>query len=244
MTDSSRSRRKATAQRMGEMIVIRMTGGPDCLWMHMYLDTEKWQMTCDSDVGHYAYRWGAPTKPLETFAEFCLNWLTNEKWLLRKCVDEQHPERKFDIERTVDGLRTICLEYGDLEFDPDRLDDVIDEAYSFSQSADAWSAAIQLVAEMQGVELPEEWYECICMDYTPQQKRFAEICREVIVPELKKLYEDEAKNGDGEKTPTYQAGGSDAGERDRYVQTIPVFDKHGKPTGDYVCIGTPCIERK
>lgn len=173
--------RTVSVQRRGFMTVIHMKGGPDCLWLNMYLDSKKWQMTCDSDVGHYAYRWSASSKDFE---EFCLNWLAKEDWLLRKCVAEQHLERAFDIDRTVDGLRKICLEYGDDDFDVDQLDDVIDEAYSFSQSADAWSAAIQLAAEVQGVELPEEWYECICMEYTPQQKRFAEICREVLVPAL------------------------------------------------------------
>ena len=46
----------------------------------------------------------------------------------------------------------------------------------------------------RGVELPEEWWTCIVEDYTPRQKRFAEICREVIVPELKRLIEGGAEN--------------------------------------------------
>ena len=28
--------RKATAERHGPVVVIRMTGGGDCLWMNMY----------------------------------------------------------------------------------------------------------------------------------------------------------------------------------------------------------------
>ena len=35
--------RKATAERHGPMVVIRMTGGGfDCLWLNMYLDCETW----------------------------------------------------------------------------------------------------------------------------------------------------------------------------------------------------------
>ena len=30
--------RKAKAERYGNLIVVRMTGGGDCLWMNLYLD--------------------------------------------------------------------------------------------------------------------------------------------------------------------------------------------------------------
>ena len=50
-----KSKRKATVEQNGNMVVVRMTGGPDCLWLNMYLDTVDWQMTCDSDIGFYAY---------------------------------------------------------------------------------------------------------------------------------------------------------------------------------------------
>lgn len=53
-----KSQRKATAEQHGDLVVIRMKGGPDCLWLNMYLDTKEKQMTCDSDIGFYAYHWG------------------------------------------------------------------------------------------------------------------------------------------------------------------------------------------
>ena len=56
-----------------------------------------------------------------------------------------------------------------------------------------FSAALCVEAEERGVELPDEWWGCIVEDYTPWQKRFAEICREVIVPELKRMMEDNDK---------------------------------------------------
>lgn len=46
---------KAKAERYGNLIVVRMTGCGDCLWMNMYLDGDVGQMTCDSDIGSYAY---------------------------------------------------------------------------------------------------------------------------------------------------------------------------------------------
>ena len=42
--------RKATAERNGPVVVVRYTGGGDCLWLNMYLDCEHGQMTCDSDM--------------------------------------------------------------------------------------------------------------------------------------------------------------------------------------------------
>lgn len=110
-----KSLRKATAERHGPVVVVHMTGGPDCLWLNMYLDCEKGQMTCDSDIGSYVYRWGTNATE-EGFISFCIKWLSNEEWLLRKCAREKRGEK-------------------------------------------AW------------------------------QKRFAEICREVIVPELMRMAE-------------------------------------------------------
>lgn len=50
-----------------------------------------------------------------------------------------------------------------------------------------FTAALSVLADERGVELPDEWWSCIVEHYTPRQKRFAEICREVIVPELKRM---------------------------------------------------------
>ena len=34
--------RKATAERHGPVVVVRYTGGGDCLWLNMYLDCDTW----------------------------------------------------------------------------------------------------------------------------------------------------------------------------------------------------------
>lgn len=184
-----KSKRKATAERHGDMIVIRMTGGPDCLWLNMYLDTAAWGMTCDSDIGSYAYHWGRSASKTETFAEFCCRWLEDDAWLLRKCIGERHGRLSFRREETEDALREKMIEYGDgdEDFDIDDFDDALNVAASYDADAHGWALAMQMEAERRDIDLPEEWYECIVEDYTPWQKRFAEICREVIVPELEKL---------------------------------------------------------
>lgn len=185
-----KSMREATLSYSGSVLAIRMTGGPDCLWLNMYLDTEAWQMTCDSDVGSYAYLWGQSYGKNEDFIEFCSCWLANEDWLLRKCVGERHCDKLFNVGETVEKLREMMMDYyaDDETFEIADFEELLDEAYSFSESAESWSAALCTAAERSVLKgLPEEWYECIVEGYTPQQKRFAEICREIIVPLLKEI---------------------------------------------------------
>ena len=183
-----KTKRKAVMTKHGQMIVIRMSGGPDCLWLNMYLDTEEWQMTCDSDIGSYAYHWGKSASRTETFLEFCCRWLSDEHWLLRKCIGERHVSKLFLREQAENSLRAMITEYydGDEDFDQDDLDDMFGFAAGYDSDPKAWALAVRTFADARDIDLPEEWYECIEDDYTPWQKRFAEICREVIVPELMK----------------------------------------------------------
>lgn len=186
-----KSKRKVTVEKHGDMIVIRMTGGPDCLWLNMYLDPSDGQMTCDSDIGFYSYHWGKSPVAREGFVEFCCRWLENEDWLLRKCIMEQHVPLAFNMAKTGFDLRNRYAEYNGEYADTCDLEEAIGEAAGYSESAETWSAAFSVVVDAKGVDLPEDWYECVVQDYTPWQKRFAEICREVIVPALKQFCQKE-----------------------------------------------------
>lgn len=184
-----KSLRKGTLQQCGPILAIRMTGGPDCLWLHMYLDSETWQMTCDSDIGSYAYRWGKNTSKSETFAEFCCRWMDDENWLLRKCIGERHVSKQFLREQAEKTLRDMVIDYndGNEDFDEYDLDEMFRFASGYDSDAKAWALAIYAFTDTRMIDLPEEWYECIEEDYTPWQLRFAEICREIIVPLLKEI---------------------------------------------------------
>lgn len=182
-----KSKRTATAERYGSMIAIHMKGGPDCLWLNMYLDMKDWQMTCDSDIGFYAYRWGAPRNSPQTFLNFCIDWLSNEEWLLRKCIGEKHAELDFDVEKTKQDIIRAFLDENGEDCDIDIFMDALEVADGYSRDSGEWAAALTVACNHLRVELPEEWWTCLVKDYTPWQKRFAEICREVIVPELMKL---------------------------------------------------------
>lgn len=186
--------RKATAERHGPVVVVRMTGGPDCLWLNMYLDCEKNQMTCDSDIGFYSYHWGRLLNG-EYFIQFCIRWLSNDEWLLRKCIGEQHVKKEFDRDASIESLRREFAEEHETHEDETdsetfdllcEFDDVLEIAAGYNDH-EQFAAALCVASEERGVELPDEWWDCLVEDYTPWQKRFTEICREVIVPELRKL---------------------------------------------------------
>lgn len=182
-----KSKRKATVENTGSMTVIRMTGGPDCLWLNMYLDKAAGAMTCDSDIGSYAYHWGRSVARNESFLAFCCRWLSDDEWLLRKCIGERHEAKAFDVGASVTALREAFIEYNGEDADTADLEEVLDEAKGYSDDAGSWSVAVHILADEWSLELPDEWYQCIVRDYTPWQKRFAEICREVIVPELRRI---------------------------------------------------------
>jgi len=188
-----KSKRKASAQRNGSIVAIHMTGGPDCLWLNMYLDTEAWQMTCDSDIGSYSYRWSASTgNNSRNFDDFCVDWFSNEEWLLRKCIGERHVEVGFDAKKSHAELVRAFIEDNGSGCDTYNLLEALDVANGYD-TAREWIVALATAADQLDVCLPDEWvHDCIVRDYTPWQKRFAEICREVIVPELVQLLREDS----------------------------------------------------
>lgn len=188
--------RKATAERHGPVVSVHMTGGPDCLWMNMYLDCDKFQMTCDSDIGSYAYHWGRQYG-YESFIDFCIRWFSDEEWLLRKCIGENRVEKEFDRDASIEELRRLFASENetDDECDSDTFDQLCEfdrvlEIASGYDDRERFATALCVAADERGIELPEEWWNCLVEDYTPWQKRFAEICRYVIVPELRKLIQE------------------------------------------------------
>lgn len=185
-----KSLRKATTERCGSVVVIRMTGGPDCLWLNMYLDTQQKQMTCDSDIGFYAYHWGRNANREVGFVPFCIRWLADENWLLRKCIGERHVPKQINKAATKKALMVAYVEEN-TNLDRDEFDAFLEAIEKAEQAEDVQTYSMILQAAEQCFTLPEDYYECFEEEYTPWQKRFAEICREVIVPELEKLMNQE-----------------------------------------------------
>lgn len=186
---------KAKVEKQGNIVVIRVAGDGSCLWLNMYLDCDNGQLTCDSDSGSYAYHWGRGYDTSEIFPVFCCRWLANEEWLLRKCIREQHIPLVFNAAKTEENLRRQYADYHGIEYPnnydygQNDLEEALEEASSCSDRVDAWVTAFESSVDRTSVDLPVEWHECIAEDYTPQQKRFAEICREIIAPALKQFCE-------------------------------------------------------
>lgn len=191
-----KSLRKATAKRCGDVIAIHMVGGGDCLWLNMYLDEATGQMTCDSDIGSYAYHWGRHIDDRQSWLDFCCEWLSCEEWLLRKCCGERHAEIEFDRDATLENLRLLMMEGKEDDEDAQwYVEDTLEAAAGYDNSRE-FAAALNVAADIQRVDLPDEWWDCMVERYTPWQKRFAEICREVIVPAIRAMVEKEdVENG-------------------------------------------------
>lgn len=189
-----KSLRKATAERYGDLIVVRMTGGGDCLWLNMYLDGDAGQMTCDSDIGSYAYHWGPEPNSFDWTGFWC-EWLANEEWLLRKCCGERNAEMGFDLDATLEELRLRMMEGKEDDENAQAYVEYVLEAAADYDTRREFAVALNVAADIQRVDLPEEWVDCIVERYTPWQLRFAEICREVIVPAIRKM--DAKEYGDG-----------------------------------------------
>lgn len=185
MTD--KSLRKATAERYGNLIVVHMMGGGDCLWLNLYLDKATGQMTCDSDIGSYAYHWGRGTPLNGNWTEFCCNWLSNSEWLLRKCCGERNAEMGFDQDATLEELRLRMMEGKEDDENAQAYVEYVLEAAANYDTRREFAVALNVAADIQRVDLPEEWWDCLVERYTPWQLRFAEICREVIVPAIRKM---------------------------------------------------------
>lgn len=187
-----KSLRKATAERYGDLIVVRMKGSEDCLWMNMYLDKATGQMTCDSDIGSYAYHWGRGTPLYGNWTEFCCNWLSNSEWLLRKCCGERNAEMGFDQDATLEELRLRMMEGKEDDENAQAYVEYVLEAAADYDTRREFAVALNVAADIQRVDLPEEWWDCLVERYTPWQLRFAEICREVIVPAIRAIEKEKS----------------------------------------------------
>ena len=184
MTD--KSMRKATAKRCGNVIVIHMDGGEDCLWLNMYLDEHEGQMTCDSDIGSYAYHWGRNISKSQSWTDFCCQWLSNSEWLLRKCCGERKTERAFDRKQSINNLREYFKQTNENADEQEKFEEVLEIAEGYDDER-SFAVALNVAADERRIDLPEEWWNCLDTYYTPWQRRFAEICREVIVPAIRAM---------------------------------------------------------
>lgn len=185
-----KSLRKATAERYGDLIVVRMTGGGDCLWLNMYLDGDAGQMTCDSDIGSYAYQWGNNAE--DNWTDFWCNWLSNSEWLLHKCCGERNAEMGFDQDATLEELRLRMMDGKEDDENAQAYVEYVLEAAADYGTRREFAVALSVAADIQRVDLPKEWWDCLVEHYTPRQLRFAEICREVIVPAIRKMVAKES----------------------------------------------------
>ena len=183
-----RSLYKATAKRCGDVIVVHVVSRSECAWLNMYLDDAVGQMSCDSSIGHYAYQWRDSSKDSKkNWTDFWCKWLSDEEWLLLRCCGKSTVKKAFDVDTSIKNLRNaFAVLHGGDDCLLERFEDVLDAGAGYITSAE-FVAALRTAADDRQINLPGAWWDCLVEDYTRRQRRFAEICREVIVPAIRAM---------------------------------------------------------
>lgn len=164
-----------SAEKCGHIIAVYVKGGLECSWLRMYLDCKTGQMACDSDIGTFACR-----IPIKTISFSSL--LKKPYWLLKKCVKPCDMRFSWSVSESC-LCQMVREDGGDLA----GLKSVLQRANEYTDSADAWLTAVDLIADRDNYDLPCDWAECVEHFYMPQQTLFAKICRDVIAPEVERV---------------------------------------------------------
>lgn len=113
---------------------------------------------------------------------------------MRKCCGERKAEKQFDLDATLEELRLRLMEGKEDDEDAQAYVEYVLEVVAGYDTRREFAVALNVAADIQCVDLPEEWVDCIVERYTPWQLRFAEICREVIVPAIRAMDKEKSDN--------------------------------------------------
>ena len=102
----------------------------------------------------------------------------------------------FDQDATLEELRLRMMEGKEDDENAQAYVEYVLEAAANYDTRREFAVALNVAADIQRVDLPEEWWDCLVERYTPWQLRFAEICREVIVPAIREMNMKECENDD------------------------------------------------
>lgn len=156
-----------------------------CMWARFNFDTSHYSLSIESDCGNYCYGW-YPTPDTETFFHLCARF----DWLY--FIDKMSSKSVIDEKQTFNALKE-CLE------------DYDEEAYANLTKTDmelleyaccSYDDGYAVVAEIQSALDDTDFYNrlcdydiacCIVKDYPNSAKKIADIFRDYIQPEIKKL---------------------------------------------------------
>ena len=190
-------KRSVTVEKNGNVIAVYMTGGYDCLWLNMYIDTKRFTITADSDIGNYAFsmfRWDED----EGFVEYLARKFKDSDFVLRHFIGPAN--RVLDREASKNSIRRYFEDQLEDDDNRDGFLSALDDAFEYvdddcsTEDTQLYLYRLEREADSLGIELNGDWYEYAVDDYTAWHKRFAEICERNIAPALKSFIK-EADNG-------------------------------------------------
>lgn len=156
-----------------------------CLWARFNFDTMNYSLSIESDCGNYCYGW-YPTRDKETFLHLC------SRFDRLYFVDKISEKSVVNGDDTFKCLMAMLEDYDDYGYEmlTDKQVQEIEESCHANRNDHAVLGAIQRALEDTAFDGSCSEYDiacCIEMDYPRGAKKIAEIFRDYIQPEIRKI---------------------------------------------------------
>lgn len=165
-------------------------GDPDygsCLWAVFNFDLDRYELSIASDCGNYTYGW-VPTLRSESFMHLMAR--VDNGYLLDKIAKQC----VIDTEETFKAVKRLISDYG---VDPSELNEydepIIDlsAVRSCCEESTSQEVVIALRSTFRGTPMEDcdacDLWSCICLDFTANAKKIAQVFVDYIRPKCKEI---------------------------------------------------------
>ena len=156
-----------------------------CLWARFNFDTKNYSLSIESDCGNYCYGW-YPTPDTETFLHLCSRF---EQYYL---LDKISNRSVVNGDATFKGLMAMLNDYDDYAYEmltDKQIQNIEESCYANRNDREVFDSINKALdgTSFDGSLSDYDIACCIEMDYPRGAKKIAEIFRDYIQPELRKL---------------------------------------------------------
>jgi hypothetical protein len=155
-----------------------------CLYARFYFNLDKYELNIISDVGNYAYQWGASEH--ESFLELMAR-ITDDYLLGKLCGSP----KEFDYEAT----KAHFYDYADDEDDKKHLDEIFEEI-ECNYIPDNGETFIELFEQENDGWWCDVW-EYPIYKYTAWQKKIVSVFKNHIQPVIREIIKAEVETQEG-----------------------------------------------
>lgn len=174
-------------------------GDPDygsCLWAVFNFDLDRYELSITSDCGNYAYGW-VPTLHSESFMHLMAR--VDGGYLL----DKISKRNIINGDETFNAVKQLINDYGIDPSEANEYDEPIIDLSAIRECCDGDTGSDVILAlqnrfmdtPMEDCDVSDLW-ECICMDFTANSKKIAQIFIDYIRPKCKEISDKEGEISD------------------------------------------------